>query len=169
MALTTAGSLVNIYAAWDTYLTAQLVTAGGLAVRLHGVRRFIPPVDDPWIEAHYQFLGMQGQYQRQVGPELYGTERHGFLQLSLFQRARVYTTRYTIATARDRVVTAFPEGGIVPVYDDASADTQGVAPQVAVIILDGLTEQSTDDGKYSGVMQHVMTVMTRYLEEYTRA
>ena len=169
MALTTAGSLVNVYAAWDTYLTAQLVTAGGLSVRLHGVRRFIPPVDDPWVEAHYQFLGAGGQYQRQIGPSLYGTERHGFLQLNLFQRARVYTTRYTIASARDRVVAAFPEGGIVLVYDDASADINGVAPQVAVIIIDELTEQSQDDGKYTGVMQHVITVATRYLEEYTRA
>ena len=168
MALTTAGSLVNVYAAWDTYLTAQLITTGGLSVRLHGVRRFIPPADDPWVEAHYQFLGVQSQYQRHVGPSLYGTERHGFLQLTLFQRARVSTTRYTIAAARDRVVTAFPEGGIVPVYDDASADINGVAPQVAVIILDGLNEQSQDDGKYTGVMQHVVTVATRYLEEYTR-
>ena len=169
MALTTAGSLVNVYAAWDTYLTAQLITASGLSVRLHGVRRFIPPVDDPWVEAHYQFLGVQSQYQRQVGPSLYGTERHGFLQLNLFQRARVYTTRYTIASARDQVVTTFPEGALIPVYDTASADVQGVAPQVAVIVLDGIREESPDDGKHTSIMQHVVLVATRYLEEFTRS
>lgn len=168
MALTTAGSLTNIYAALDQYLTEQLVTAGGLSVRLHGQRRFIPPVDDPWVEAHYQFLGLQSLYQRQVGPSLYGTERQGLLQLNIFQRARVYTTRYTIASARDQVVTAFPEGGIVPVYDNASADEQGTVPQVAVIILDGLTEHGQDDGKMTGVMQHIVQCKTRYLEEFTR-
>lgn len=169
MALTAAGSLVNVYGALDLYLTAQLVTAGGLSVKLHGVRRFIPPVDDPWVEAHYQFLHLSEYYDRQVGPSLYGAERAGLLQLNVFQRARVFTTRYTIASARDQVVTAFPEGGFIPVYDEASADAEGTAPQVAVIILNGITEHTQDDGALSGVMQHVVQVQTRYLEEFTRS
>lgn len=168
MALLAAGTLTNVYGSLDAYLQAQLVDGAGLAVRLHGVRRFIPPVDTPWVEAHYEFLGLQESFRRQIGGSIFATERQGYLQLNIYQRARVFTTRYTTAVARDLVVAAFPDGGIVPILNvtDATPDVPGVA--VGALILDGLQEHVQDTGLRSGVIQHVVQVQTRYLEHFTR-
>ena len=165
MALLAAGSLANVYASLDLYLQTSLVDAQGqpIALRLHGVRRFVPPVDAPWVEAHYEFLGLTGDFQRQVGGGIFGTHRRGFLQLDLYQRARVFTTRYVTAGMRDLVVAAFPEGGIVPIYD-----LSGTLLEVGSLILDGIQEHVQDTGQQSGIIQHVLQVGTRYLEEFTR-
>ena len=179
MALLSTGSLENVYSALDTYLTEELVTKAGLSLRLHGTRRFIPPVDDPWIEAHYDFLGLQSQFLRQTGGDLpnartpgydeaiYGTFRIGELQLNAYQRARVFRQRYTTARMRDIIVNAFPDSRIIPVYDVASHSDTGAA-RVGNIICSGVpTEQVLDDGMRSGVIQHVLRVQTRYIERYT--
>ena len=110
MALLDAGSLVNVHGSLDRYLTEYL--GADLVIRLHGVRRFIPPVDDPWVEVHYDFLGLQSEYRRQTGrwheaALVHATERQGNLQLNIYQRARLWATRYTTATARDLVMAAF--------------------------------------------------------------
>ena len=179
MALLTAGALENIYAALDTYLTQELVVTAGLSVRLHGVRRFVPPVDAPWIEAHYGFMGLQSQFLRQTGGTLpsvrlpgydesvYGTERRGHLQLNCFQRARFFSTRYTTAHMRDVVVNAFPDGAILPVYDVTVPHDAG-DPLVGNVIVSDTTEQVIDDGMRSGLIQHTIEVQTRYIERYTR-
>lgn len=170
MALLAAGSLTNVYGSLDLYLQAALVDAQGqpLALRLHGVRRFVPPVEDPWIEAHYDFLGLSAAFQRQIGGSILGTHRQGYLQLNLYQRARVFTTRYTTAGMRDLVVAAFPDGGIAPIYDLSVADANTPAPVVGAFILDGVQEHVLDTGQQSGIIQHVLQVATRYLEHFTR-
>ena len=168
MALLAAGSLENVYYALDTYLHTHLVLAAGLDVRLHGVRRFIPPVDAPWIEAHYDFLGLQSDFRRQTGRYaddalIYATERQGNLQLNIYQRARLWSTRYTTAAARDAVIAAFPEAGLIPIPDSTGGtDAQGM------LILDGCQEHVQDTGIQSGIIQHVVQIKTRYLEHYTR-
>ena len=168
MALLAAGSLQNVYAALDAHITAQLVTEAGLTVRLHGERRFIPHTDAAWVEVHYDFLGLQSDFRRQTGRYadealIYATERQGNLQLNIYQRARVWATRYTTAEARDAVIAAFPEGGLIPIPDSVGGtDAQGM------LILDGTQEHVQDTGIQSGIIQHVIQVKTRYLEHYTR-
>lgn len=177
MTLFAAGSLANIYAALDAYLTDHLVTIAGLSLRLHGIRRFIPPVDTPWIEAHYDLLGLQSQFLRQTGGALpssqhpgydeavYGTERRGELQLNIYQRARFFLTRYTTAMARDRVVAAFPDSTLIPVTDSIGERPNDV---VGNIITGDTTDAVLDTGLHSGVIQHVIHIQTRYIERYTR-
>ncbi len=179
MPLLAQGKLQNIYDGLDRWLTAELTTKTGLMVRAHGVRRFVPPVDDPWVEAHYDFLGMQSQFLRQAGgtrdtgrfpgydDAVYATERRGQLQLNLFQRARFFATRYVTAIARDKVVAAFPDGTVIPIYDVASGGDTG-APLAGNIITSDITEHVLDDGLRSGLIQHVVLIDTRYLELYTR-
>jgi hypothetical protein len=176
MTLLASGSLVNIHGSLDKYLLEQLTFADGtpIALRLHGVRLFTPPVDAPWVEADYSFLGLQQVFRRQTGQlaldvtpdnSIYATERQGQLQLNTYQRARVFATRYTTAAVRDRIVQAFPDGGIVPVYDIAGGND--VEP-INQFLLDGLQEHIQDTGLQSGIIQHVIRVHTRYLESYTR-
>lgn len=165
MTILSAGSLANVYASLDAYLTATLSPV--ITVRLHGVRRFIPPVDDPWVEVHYDFLGLQSEFRRQTGrwaddQLIQATERQGNLQLNIYQRARVWATRYTTASARDLVMAAFPEGKVLHIYD-----SDGIAI-VGALICDGTQEHVQDHGMMSGLVQHVIQVRTRYLEHYTR-
>ena len=176
MALLVSGSLANVYAALDAYLTQELAVNAGFALRLHGVNRFIPPIDAPWIEAHYDFLGLQSQFLRQTGgsiasarrpgydESIYGTHRLGHLQLNLYQRARVFTTRYTTAAMRDVVVGAFPDTTVIPVYE------LGETGQTLVgnVQTGDVTEQVIDTGYQSGVIQHALIIQTRYMERYTR-
>lgn len=174
MALLAEGSLTNVYASIDRYLQEQFVDAATMQVRFHGERRFVPPTDAPWLEAHYTFLGLQQSYLRQIrglptGEDVFGVHRIGHLQLNIFQRARVFTTRYTTAVARDLVVSAFPEAGMIGIYDYANQAPDSAAAQVGVLILNGLQEHVQDDGYRSGVIQHVLLVQTRYIEQYTRA
>ena len=180
MPLLAAGKLQNIYAALDLWLATELTTNAGLIVRDHGVRRFVPPTDDPWVEAHYDFLGLQSQFLRQAGgtrdsirspgydESVYAIERRGQLQLNIYQRARTFTTRYTTVVARDKVVSAFPDGAVIPVYDVASGVSEGI-PLAGNILCDGVEGESVvDDGMRSGLTQHAVMVATRYLELYTR-
>ena len=174
MALLAHGSLANVYASIDRYLQEQFVETALLVVRLHGVRRFVPPVDDPWLEAHYGFLGIQEQYRRQIrglptGEDVFGIHRDGYLQLNLFQRARVFPTRYTTAAARDSVVAAFPEAGMLQIYDYTGQAPDTAPAPVGLLIFDGIQEHVADEGYQSGIIQHVLQVSTRYLEQYTRA
>ena len=168
MAVLAAGSLTNVYGSLDIYCQANLADEAGLTVRLHGVSRFVPPVDDAWVEVHYDFLGLQGAFRRQVGRGQLATERQGFLQCDIFQRARVFTTRYTTAAARDLVVAAFPEGGIITIYDVTGAAPDTPYEAVGALIVDGLQEHVQDTGLRSGVIQHVVQIQTRYLEHFTR-
>ena len=168
MALLAGGKLDNVYASLDRYVTIQLVDSAGFAVRLHGVRRFVPPVDDPWIECHYDFLGLQESFRRQIGGGAFGVERQGYLQLNCYQRTRVFTQRYTTARMRDTVVGAFPEGSFIPVYDFAGEAPDTPPEEVALVVIDGLQEHVQDTGLRSGIMQHVLQVRTRYLEHFTR-
>ncbi len=174
MALLAHGSLTNVYASLDRYLTEQFLDTNLLAVKLHGVRRFVPPTDDPWLEAHYAFLGLQGQYRRQIrglqsGEDVFGIHRDGYLQLNIYQRARVFMQRYTTAAPRDLVVNAFPEAGMMGIYDYVNQAPDSAPAQVGVLQWDGIQEHCADDGYKSGLTQHVIQVSTRYLEQYTRA
>src|SRR3990167_6623377 len=175
MAVLAAGSLTNVYASLDAYCTTQLIDAAGLSVKLHGVRRFVVPVDAPWVEVSYAFLGLQSQHVRQMYSrtpqtpmDVYGTARSGQLQLDIFQRARIFTQRYTTAAARDIVVGAFPEGSMIEIYDYTGVPPDTPPAGVGVIILDGLTETVEDSGMESGVTHHVLQIATRYLEHFTR-
>lgn len=173
MALLPHGSLTNVYASIDQYLQERFVDPGLLTVRLHGERRFVPPVDDPWLEAHYTFLHLQSLYRRQVrglptGEDVFGVHREGHLQLNLFQRARVFTTRYTTAATRDLVVDAFPEAGMLQIYDYTGQAPDTAPVPVGLLIFDGIQEHVQDDGYDSGIIQHVLQIQTRYLEQYTR-
>ena len=166
MTVLAAGSLVNIQTSLDAYITAQIPT---LTVRLHGVRRFIPPTDAAWVEVHYDFLGLQSEFRRQTGrwnddKLVQATERQGNLQLNIYQRARQWATRYTTAAARDLVMNAFPEGQVIHIYD--YGDTPGMI--VGALIFDGVQEHVADKGMLSGLIQHVIQVRTRYLEHETR-
>lgn len=168
MAILAEGSLVNIHGSLDRYVTEYLIDVAGLSVRLHGVRRFVPPTDDPWVEVHYDFLGLQSAYRRQTGrwaddALIEATERQGNLQLNIYQRARLWATRYTTAAARDLVMAAFPEGKVLQIYGDA-----GVGEPIGALILDGAQEHVQDQGMQSGLTQHVIQIRTRYLEHYTR-
>lgn len=168
MALLASGLLDNLYQSLDAYITTTLITAAGLSVRAHGVRRFIPPTDAPWVEVHYNFLGLRSEHVRQVGGSILGTHRMGQLQCNIFQRARIFGQRYTTASARDLVVAAFPEGHIVPIHDYVGTLPDGMPAQVGCLILDGYTEQVLDTAQRSGLTQHVIEVHTRYLEMFTR-
>lgn len=165
MALLDAGSLVNVYNSLDRYLETRLGSV--ITLRLHGTRRFVPPVDDPWLEAHYDFLGLQSEYRRQTGrwsdmALVHATERQGNLQLNLYQRARLWATRYTTAAMRDLVMAQFPEGGLVQIVDLTTEENVGM------LVLDGSQEHVQDHGMQSGLIQHVIQIRTRYLEQYTQ-
>lgn len=165
MTILAAGSLVNIQGSLDVYITTAIP---GLAVRLHGVRRFVPPVDDPWVEVHYDFLGLQSAYRRQTGrwaddQLIQATERQGNLQVNIYQRARLWATRYTTAVARDLVMAAFPEGTVIHIYDNG-----GSGDGVGALIFDGSQEHVQDQGMRSGLTQHVIQIRTRYLEHFVR-
>ena len=174
MALLAGGLLENVYASLDAYLQETLLDSTGvpLAIRLHGVRRFVPPIDDPWIEIHYDFLGVQSQFQRytdkQNGVTVHSVDRRGYLQLNIYQRARVFRTRYTTAHARDLVVTALPEGHIIPIRDYAHMVPDVTPDEVGLLVIDGLNESVNDTGQDSGITQHMVQCSTRYLEPYTR-
>lgn len=170
-----AVSLQNVYQSLDAYLTAVLLFPDGapIALKGHGVRRFVPPPVDPWVEAHYNFLGLDDTFMGRVGqgdgPQRFAVQRSGYLQLNLYQRARVFTTRYTTAFIRDVVYAQFPEGGLIDVLD-YTGTLPDVAPEKqASVILDGITENVVDTGDQSGVIQHVLRVQTRYVENYSRA
>lgn len=166
--------LTNVYASLDAYLTANLLFPDGtpIALKLHGVRRFVPPTDDPWVEAHYDFLGLTNVFHNRAGmgegPQLFSTERQGYVQLNAYQRARVYTQRYTTAAIADLIGDIFPESGVIPVYDyrDVLPDQELV--QEATVIADGYKGHVVDTGVQSGVVQYVVEVQTRYFEIYTR-
>ena len=171
-------SLTNIYRSLDDYLTVNLVDANGapVSIRHHGQRRFIPPADAPWIEAHYDLVALDSRFLNLAGPRVAGsrpepvaTERRGALQLNLFQRARAFATRYTTAAMRDLVLDAFPEGGLIPIYDWAEFNVTGEVVHEGDIVMDGVTEHVLDTGGQSGVIQHVVEVRTRYWEIVTRA
>jgi hypothetical protein len=168
VALDASGTLANVYGSLDTYIQTNLDGTGGFAIQYHGQRRFVRPSDDPWIEVHYDFLGLQAQYKRHVGGDRFGTERRGYLQLNCYQRIRVFTQRYVTASMRDTVVAVFPEGGLIPVYDITGAPSTGDPDHVGTVIIDGLQEHVVDTGYRSGVMQHLVQVSTRYLEIFTR-
>ena len=171
-----ASSLTNVYASLDAYLTSTLFFTDGAPVplRLHGVRRFIPPVDLPWIEAHYDFLGLQTSFRNRLtrtsaGLNIAVSERQGYLQLNGYLRARRYGDRYTTALIRDILVGAFPEGELIPVLNYASTNAPPTYEQEGAIVLDGTQEHVLDTGINSGIMQVVVQVTTRYLELYTRS
>lgn len=174
------GSLQNVYLSIDKYLQENLVNTDGtpITVRLHGVRRFVPPVEDPWVEAHYEFLGNDQVFHRNAGPSIstgngfldrLSTERRGQLQLNLYQRARVFAQRYVTSMIRDLVIDAFPDGGILPIYNYAQVSEPATPlAQESLLIFDGVTEQVLDTALNSSVIEHVLTIQTRYFEEYTR-
>lgn len=166
-----AGSLTNIYQSLDAYLTANLLFSDGAAVPLrpHGVRRFVPPVTAPWVEAHYDFLGLNSVFMNRVGVTGAGvpriaTERQGYLQLNCYQRARSFATRYTTGTIRDIVIGIFPEGEIITIWDYA-----GTQEPDGSLIIDESKEHVADNGLHSGIIQHVIQVSMRYLEIFTRS
>lgn len=166
-----SGSLANVYASLDQYLTANLLFSDGAAVplRLHGVRRFVPPATAPWIEAHYDFLGLNSVFMNRVGvtgggvPRI-ATQREGYLQLNCYQRARSFSTRYTTSMIRDLVIGAFPEGEIITILDYV-----GTQEPDGSLIIDGTQDHVADNGLHSGVVQHVVQVSMRYLEIFTRS
>lgn len=164
-----AATLEHVYATLDAYVATQLLFADGtpVALKRHGVRRFVPPSDAPWVEAHYDFLGLQRAFRNRTGQQvasgvMIATERQGYLQLNCYQRARVYAARYTTALIRDIVVRAFPEGEQIAITDDAGS------PE-AVLVFDGTQEHQIDTGINSGVVQMVVQVATRYWELSTRS
>ena len=171
MTLLARGSLVNVYASLDAYLTQVLVTpppdGPGLTVNLPGVRHFNPPIDDPWVVPYYDFLGLQNQYMHLANATQYVTERQGYLQLNIYQRARIWTQRYLTASARDQVVNAFPDGKIIVIYDYSNLDNPE-PDDVGYFHVDGLKEHVQDSGLKSGVIQHIVQVSTRYFEYFTR-
>jgi len=177
MALLPAGLMENVYASLDRYLTEQLVTAGGLTLRGHAERRFIPPVDDPWVEAHYDYLGLWGEYRHRItstdlGARVYGVDRNGYLQLNIYRRARTFATRYLLGRPRDVVVSAFPEGGQIALYDYAHAvvgPSGSIEPElVGAIIVDYVQEHTQDTGYRTACMQHIVQVYMHWLEHFTR-
>lgn len=167
-----SGSLANVYASLDAYLQASLLFSDGsaIALRLHGVRRFVPPATDPWIEVHYDFLGLNSVFMNRVGltgagmPRI-ASERQGYLQLNCYQRARAFATRYTTAVIRDITIGAFPEGELIAVCDYT---TDPPTPD-GWIVADGIQDHVADTGLHSGIVQHVIQVKTRYLEISTRS
>lgn len=175
-----AASLQNVYQSIDAYLAEHLVAADGaaIALRLHGVRRFVPPPEAPWVEAHYDFLGLEDIFHRDAGLDITSgrillsrqvTERRGYLQLNGYQRARHFAQRYTTAVLRDAIAQAFPEGGFLPIYNYAQVSEPDIPlEREAMLILDGLTENVVDNGLYSGVIQAVFRIQTRYNEEFSR-
>jgi hypothetical protein len=174
-----AASLANVYASLDAYLMAHLVDAQGLplALRLHGVRRFVPPTEDPWVEVHYDFLGLGSTFKNLAGrriegirPQPVAVERTGYLQINCYQRARIFSTRYTTAAVCDLVSDVFVEGSLIPVYDWSAVTESGGEPrQEAVLVCDGTKSHVADSGMQSGVIQHVIECATRYWEISTRA
>ena len=171
-----AANLENIYASLDQYLADHLLFSDGspVALRLHGVRRFIPPVDLPWIEAHYDFLGLQNRFANRVsrtsaGLAVLAREPSGYLQLNCYQRARSFATRYLLASTRDLIVGAFPEGELIEIRGYESTNTPATMEIEGHIVIDGIQEHHIDTGINSGVVQYVVQIKTRYLELYTRS
>ena len=173
MAILAAG-LINVYLSIDAYLTANMVNADGSAIslRLHGVRRFVPPTSDPWIEAHYDFLGLQNEFRNRdgmgTGVPILATEKSGYLQLNLYQRAINFTQRYLTSTIRDTVVAVFPEGGLIPIAHYDGLAFEGTPAPEGWVVIDGVQEHVQDTAIHSGVIQHILRIATRYIELYSR-
>lgn len=171
-----AGTLDSIYASLDTYLQDHLRYADGspVALKLHGVRRFVPPPDAAWVEVYYSFLGLQQRFMNRLtrtatGVPLIATERSGYLQLSIFQRARVFSRRYTLAAARDLVVGLFPDGEVLTIRDYSTDDAPPSLEPLGSLMFDGVQEHTLDLGQMSGLQQHVVQIATRYLEIASRS
>lgn len=172
MTLLARGSLANVYASLDKYLLETIAAApedggAGLALHLHGVRQFIPPVDAPWVQVHYDFLGLQSQYFHLANATQYAREPQGYLQFNVYQRARVWANRYLTAAARDAVVNVFPEGKILSIYDFSDTNTD-MPEECGYFHIEHTKEHIQDMGLQSGVTQHVIQVFTRYFEYFTR-
>jgi hypothetical protein len=171
-----AANLTNVYASLDKYLSDHLLFPDGsaIALRLHNQRRFIPPVDDPWAEVHFDFLGLNTSFRNRVsrtsaGVPTLATERSGYLQLNLFQRARIFATRYLLTSVRDVVAGAFAEGDLIEVLDFASINAPPTYAKEGWLVVDGTKEHQIDNAINSGVVQMVVQIQTRYLEIYTRS
>jgi hypothetical protein len=172
----TSGSLASVYASLDAYLTAQLRYADGspISLRLHGQRRFVPPAELPWVEVHYELLGIRSSFRNRLTRTasqipLIATERSGVLQLDLHQRARVFSRRYTLASIRDRVVGVFAEGEVVDIQDFDDTNGPPSLAKLGAIIVDEVTEHQTETGVNSGVIAYTIQVAVRYLEVATRS
>ena len=173
MALLPDGALTNVYASLDRYLTEQFVDTGLLTVRFHNQRRFIPPIDDPWTEWTYNFLGLQRDYLRQIrgfsgGEDIFGVQRRGYLQCDIFQRTRVFTQRYSTVRARDVVVNAFPEAGMMGIYDYVNQQPDTDPVKVGLLVFDGVTEHVLTSTTSGALIQRVLEIATRYIEQFTR-
>ena len=170
-----AGTLESIYASLDVYLQTHLLYPDGspVALKLHGGRRFIPPPDAAWVEVYYSFLGLQQRFMKRLtrtaaSVPLIATERTGYLQLNLFQRARICSQRYTLAAARDLVVGCFPEGEVLTIRDYSTDDAPPSLEPLGSLMFDGVQEHTLDLGQLSGIQQHVIQIATRYFEIATR-
>ena len=171
-----AGTLVNVYTSLDAYLQTHLVYADStpVSLRLHGQRRFVPPPDDPWVEAHYEFLELQSQFMNRLtrtstGISIIGTERLGYIQFNCYQRARIFSARYTTAMIRDLVMGIFGDGENIPIYDYAHIDINPTPELQGGLLIDGSQAHVQDMALYSGVTQVVIQVYVRWIELYTRS
>ena len=158
MTINVAGLLDNVQQSLDAYLGAL-----GYAVHQHGVRRFVPPTTEAWIKVRYDLLQTTRQFYRQVSLTEVGDEVRGTLELTLCQHARTFTQRYTLAAVRDAVMAALTPSDIVPINDYT-----GGGAQVGVLLLYTVSERLLDDGGESGLVQHSMSVETRYIEAATQ-
>ena len=152
---------MNIYYSLDLHLDALVVL--GYPVQFHGVRRFVPPATGAWVQARYDLLPMSRHFYRQVSDTELGDEIQGTIELTLAEHARTYTQRYTLAAARDAVVAIFSPSGVVSIRDSAGDEHA----KIGALYFDTLSERMLDDGSRSGLVQHSISVATRYIEAYS--
>ena len=158
MTINVAGLLDNVQQSLDAYIATF-----GYSVHQHGVRRFVPPMTDPWIRARYDLLAMTRHPYRQVSLTEVGDELQGTVEVTICQHARTFTQRYTLASTRDTVVAFLIPSRTIPINDYAAGGTQ-----VGVLVIYDLGERLLDDGAVSGLVQHSISVHTRYIEAATQ-
>lgn len=170
MALQPVGRLENIHLSIDQYISNTLSAFSAGLVHLHGTYKFNPPASGAWIRLHYDLISQNRKFYRQAGragatSNQFATEVAGTIDVTIAEHVRNWTGRNTLFSARDDVVSAFPEGNFIPVKDIASTVS---TTEIGQILIDGITDRLIDSGEDSGLIQWSVGVQVRYLELFTK-
>lgn len=162
MALTSASLLENVFASLDDFLGSAVSDTEGFPVQKHGVVRFVPPASSAWVVAQYHLLAQSRVHFRQMAAGYVGDEVQGTVELTLVEPRRSYSSTITVVSARDAVLAYFPVGGLIPILDFVS----GSETQIGSLWITSRNERTLDDGAETGLVQHSVSIETRYLEVY---
>lgn len=160
MPLAPEAKAANLEKSLTAWIEAQLRTAAGLQVFYANSPLQERP--NEWVQVDYLW-GLRRDFARQVDRTQLGARVHDILNLNLCKKRSSITNIYALALLRDAVMPVFQIGQTIPLrnYD------VGGTPVIGIIIVDGATENDTDNGFVSGVMVKALSISLQHTEAYT--